>query len=99
MAYKIPALIVNMETTPTTPDVVKKVYIHPPSAARVMLPDGRYIAYKEQGVPADNARFSIISPHSFLSSRLAGAMFFFMAKPTDNASTFAVLVYFRHAFS
>ncbi|XP_004294668.1 PREDICTED: uncharacterized protein LOC101299361 [Fragaria vesca subsp. vesca] len=66
------ALIVNMETTPTTPNVVKKVYIHPPSAARVMLPDGRYIAYKEQGVPADNARFSIISPHSFLSSRLAG---------------------------
>ncbi|KAL6199980.1 hypothetical protein ACLB2K_029762 [Fragaria x ananassa] len=66
------ALIVNMETTPATPDVVKKVYIHPPSAARVMLPDGRYIAYKEQGVPADNARFSIISSHAFLSSRLAG---------------------------
>ncbi|KAM5583977.1 hypothetical protein ABKV19_003711 [Rosa sericea] len=69
------ALILNMETTPTTPEVVKKVYIHPASAARVMLPDGRYIAYKEQGVPADRARFSIISPHSFLSSRLAGMHF------------------------
>ncbi|XP_050369603.1 uncharacterized protein LOC126787745 [Argentina anserina] len=65
-------LIVNMETTATTPEVVKKVFIHPPSAARILLPDGRYMAYKEQGVPADRARVSIISPHSFLSSRLAG---------------------------
>lgn len=77
MAYNFPALIVNTETSTTTPEIVKKVYIHPPSAARIMLPDGRYIAYKEQGVPADRARFSIISPHSFLSSRLAGAMFFY----------------------
>ncbi|XP_021889824.1 uncharacterized protein LOC110808598 [Carica papaya] len=30
------------------------------------------MAYKEQGVPADRARFSMIAPHSFLSSRLAG---------------------------
>ncbi|XP_023007394.1 uncharacterized protein LOC111499904 [Cucurbita maxima] len=51
---------------------IKKVYIHPPSARRVMLPDGRFLAYKEQGVPADRARFSMIAPHSFLSSRLAG---------------------------
>ncbi|XP_022943525.1 uncharacterized protein LOC111448274 [Cucurbita moschata] len=51
---------------------IKKVYIHPPSARRVMLPDGRFLAYKEQGVSADRARFSIIGPHSFLSSRLAG---------------------------
>ncbi|KAM1255398.1 hypothetical protein ACFX2F_029835 [Malus domestica] len=64
---------VNVETTPSGPaPEVKKIYIHPPSAARVMLPDGRFIAYKEQGVPADRARFSIIAPHSFLSSRLAG---------------------------
>ncbi|KAB2614828.1 hypothetical protein D8674_021416 [Pyrus ussuriensis x Pyrus communis] len=64
---------VNTETTPSSPaSEVKKIYIHPPSAARVMLPDGRFIAYKEQGVPADRARFSIIAPHSFLSSRLAG---------------------------
>ncbi|XP_068310835.1 uncharacterized protein [Pyrus communis] len=64
---------VNTETTPSSPaSEVKKIYIHPPSAARVMLPDGRFIAYKEQGVPADRARFSIIAPPSFLSSRLAG---------------------------
>ncbi|XP_016745230.1 uncharacterized protein [Gossypium hirsutum] len=51
--------------------VAKNVYIHPPSADRIILPDGRYMAYREQGVPADRARFSIIIPHSFLSSRLS----------------------------
>ncbi|KZV35085.1 hypothetical protein F511_04390 [Dorcoceras hygrometricum] len=50
----------------------KKVYIHPPSAARILLSDGRYIAYHEMGVPADKARFTIVTPHGFLSSRLAG---------------------------
>ncbi|KAM7468161.1 hypothetical protein LguiB_015723 [Lonicera macranthoides] len=52
--------------------LVKKVYIHPTSAIRIQLPDGRYMAYQELGVPADRARFSLIAPHSFLSSRLAG---------------------------
>ncbi|XP_008224614.1 PREDICTED: uncharacterized protein LOC103324341 [Prunus mume] len=67
------ALYVNSEGSVSTPTPeIKKIYIHPPSAARIMLPDGRYIAYKEQGVLADRARFSIIAPHSFLSSRLAG---------------------------
>ncbi|XP_061955452.1 uncharacterized protein LOC133677413 [Populus nigra] len=51
---------------------VKKMRVHPPSAARILLPDGRHMAYLEQGVPADRARFSVIAPHSFLSSRLAG---------------------------
>ncbi|XP_057969676.1 uncharacterized protein LOC131158809 [Malania oleifera] len=51
---------------------VKMVFIHPPSASRVQLPDGRYMAYHELGVPADRARFSMIAAHSFLSSRLAG---------------------------
>ncbi|KAF2300553.1 hypothetical protein GH714_014014 [Hevea brasiliensis] len=51
---------------------IKKVFIHPPSADRILLPDGRYMAYREQGVPADRARFSMIAPHTFLSSRLAG---------------------------
>ncbi|PIA43627.1 hypothetical protein AQUCO_01900197v1 [Aquilegia coerulea] len=50
----------------------KKVHIHPPSATLVQLPDGRHMAYHEQGVPADRARFSLVSPHSFLSSRFAG---------------------------
>ncbi|KAE8099535.1 hypothetical protein FH972_017511 [Carpinus fangiana] len=51
---------------------VKKVCIHPPSASHIQLPDGRHMAYHEQGVPVDRARFSLIAPHSFLSSRLAG---------------------------
>ncbi|KAL5565505.1 hypothetical protein UlMin_028669 [Ulmus minor] len=59
-------------TTPTPIPEVKKVYICPPSADRIVLPDGRYMAYKEQGVRADRARFSVIAPHAFLSSRLAG---------------------------
>ncbi|KAJ1395968.1 Alpha/Beta hydrolase fold [Sesbania bispinosa] len=49
-----------------------KVRMHPPSASRILLPDGRYVAYHDQGVPADRARFSLVAPHSFLSSRLAG---------------------------
>ncbi|KAK6146977.1 hypothetical protein DH2020_017889 [Rehmannia glutinosa] len=54
--------------------MVKKVSLHPPSAVRISLPDGRYIAYHEIGVSADKARFSLIVPHGFLSSRLAGIM-------------------------
>lgn len=49
-----------------------KVRKHPPSASRVQLPDGRFMAYHEQGVSSETARFSIVAPHSFLSSRLAG---------------------------
>lgn len=65
------AFSVNNESEPST-SLMKKVYIHPPSADRILLPDGRYMAYREQGVPAKRARFSIILPHGFLSSRLAG---------------------------
>ncbi|KAG6497000.1 hypothetical protein ZIOFF_044884 [Zingiber officinale] len=50
----------------------KKLYVSPPSASRIQLPDGRYIAYHEQGVAAKDARFSVMVPHSFLSSRFAG---------------------------
>lgn len=56
----------------TTTTLVKRLYIHPPSARRILLPDGRHLAYQEQGVSADRARFSMISAHPFLSSRLAG---------------------------
>ena len=53
---------------------VKKVRVHPPSASRIQLPDGRHLAYRDIGVAEDKARFSLIAPHSFLSSRLAGKM-------------------------
>ncbi|XP_022752453.1 uncharacterized protein LOC111301214 isoform X2 [Durio zibethinus] len=66
------AVLIVITERDTAISVAKKVYIHPPSADRVMLPDGRYMAYREQGVTADRARFSMITPHSFLSSRLAG---------------------------
>ncbi|XP_038693698.1 uncharacterized protein LOC119991413 [Tripterygium wilfordii] len=65
------ALYVNTEDNASTLSE-KKIYIHPPSAQRILLPDGRHVAYKEHGVPADRARFSMIVPHTFLSSRLAG---------------------------
>ncbi|KAL8092319.1 hypothetical protein AgCh_034571 [Apium graveolens] len=49
-----------------------KPFIHPPNSTHVLLPDGRHLAYQEQGVSAEKARFSIIAPHAFFSSRLAG---------------------------
>ncbi|CAN8270043.1 unnamed protein product [Cochlearia groenlandica] len=52
--------------------VLKKLRVHPLGASRVERPDGRYLAYQELGVSADRARYSLIVPHSFLSSRLAG---------------------------
>ncbi|KAI4349189.1 hypothetical protein L6164_009813 [Bauhinia variegata] len=60
----------NREASP--PEV--KIRIHPPSASRISLPDGRHLAYHEQGVPADISRFSLVAPHSFLSSRLAAGV-------------------------
>lgn len=57
---------------PTSTSLVKTMKRHPPSANLMLLPDGRRLAYLEQGVRADQARYSIIFPHSFLSSRLAG---------------------------
>ncbi|XP_047336176.1 uncharacterized protein LOC124939777 [Impatiens glandulifera] len=52
--------------------LVKKISTHPPSATRMLLPDGRYLAYLEQGVSCSTARQHVIVPHSFLSSRVAG---------------------------
>lgn len=68
--WQFTAICVDSNRDTVAPMV--KVRMHPPSASRILLPDGRYMAYDEQGVPADKARFSLIAPHSFLSSRLAG---------------------------
>ncbi|GAB4836418.1 hypothetical protein Ancab_001330 [Ancistrocladus abbreviatus] len=66
-------LALSVNTVPdTSMPILKKVHMHPPNASRILLPDGRHLAYHEQGVPADVARFSIIAPHSFLFSRLEG---------------------------
>ncbi|XP_047316487.1 uncharacterized protein LOC124920118 [Impatiens glandulifera] len=52
--------------------LVKKMSTHPSSATRIQLPDGRYMAYLEQGLSCSRARQHLIASHSFLSSRLAG---------------------------
>ncbi|KAL2485260.1 alpha/beta-Hydrolases superfamily protein [Abeliophyllum distichum] len=67
----IAVLNVNSKHGSPSP-MVKNVIVHPPSASSILLPDGRYMAYHELGVPADKARLSLIAPHSFLSSRLSG---------------------------
>lgn len=64
------ALKLNSEHDHVT--LVKKVDIHPPSATSITLPDGRHLAFLERGVPSDRARHTLIVPHGFLSSRLAG---------------------------
>ncbi|WOH02159.1 hypothetical protein DCAR_0521547 [Daucus carota subsp. sativus] len=69
--FTFAALYMNSKSDATSP-LIKKLCIHPPNATRILLPDGRRIAYLEQGVPAEMARFSLIAPHAFLSSRLAG---------------------------
>ncbi|KAL8516087.1 hypothetical protein ACS0TY_014676 [Phlomoides rotata] len=70
LVFTLAVLIAN--STRTTKPLVNKMKVHPTSASLMLLPDGRRLAYQEQGVPADQARYSMIVPHSFLSSRFAG---------------------------
>ncbi|KAJ3682814.1 hypothetical protein LUZ60_013041 [Juncus effusus] len=60
----------NNTSSPIPPP--KKIYISPPSATRIQLPDGRFLSYHSQGVQSESARFNLIAPHSFLSSRFSG---------------------------
>ncbi|KAM2162223.1 hypothetical protein EV1_039690 [Malus domestica] len=41
----------------------------PVTAPRIRLRDGRYLAYKEHGVPKQVAKYKIIFVHPFFSSR------------------------------
>lgn len=41
----------------------------PITAPRIKLRDGRYLAYKEHGVPKDSAKYKVIYVHSFGSCR------------------------------
>lgn len=45
-------------------------------APKIQLPDGRHIAYEEQGVSRDVAKRNILVLHGFLSCRLAGIAHF-----------------------
>lgn len=40
-----------------------------PSSNRVKLRDGRFLAYRERGVPKDKAKYKIILVHGFGSSK------------------------------
>ncbi|KAI4378747.1 hypothetical protein MLD38_016184 [Melastoma candidum] len=64
------ALCLNRSDYCTIPPE-QEVQVHPPSASRIILPDARHLAYKEQGVQSDQARFTVIIPHGFLFSRMA----------------------------
>lgn len=70
-AVVIAVLIVTSESDTTAP-LIQKLHINPPNATRILLPDGRHLAYQEQGVPSERARITLVASHSFLSSRLAG---------------------------
>jgi hypothetical protein len=41
----------------------------PASSNRVKLRDGRFLAYKERGVPKEKAKYKIILVHGFGSSK------------------------------
>ncbi|KAI3716684.1 hypothetical protein L1987_67728 [Smallanthus sonchifolius] len=70
-AVVIAVLIVTSESDAPIP-MIQKLHIHPANATRILLPDGRHLAYQEQGVSSERARFTLVASHSFLSSRLAG---------------------------
>ncbi|KAJ0094087.1 hypothetical protein Patl1_16146 [Pistacia atlantica] len=57
-------LCVTIESNTSATPLIKKVFLHSASADRILLPDGRYMAYRVPGVPVDRARFSIIVPHT-----------------------------------
>ncbi|KAL3628549.1 hypothetical protein CASFOL_027595 [Castilleja foliolosa] len=67
--------VLNVNIKHETPiSTVKKITLHPPSGVRILLPDNRHLSYHEIGAPADKSRFTLIVPHSFLSSRLTGIL-------------------------
>lgn len=46
----------------------------PVTAPRIQLKDGRYLAYKEYGVPKEIAKHKIVLVHGFDNCRLHGSM-------------------------
>jgi pimeloyl-ACP methyl ester carboxylesterase len=41
----------------------------PGNAPRIKLRDGRYLAYREQGVPKNQSKYNVIIVHGFGSSK------------------------------
>lgn len=56
-------------TRPPPPKICGSPDGPPITAPRIKLSDGRYLAYKEQGVPKDKAKYKIVFVHGFDSCR------------------------------
>ncbi|CAK8562028.1 unnamed protein product [Lathyrus sativus] len=56
-------------TQPPPPNICGSPDGPPITAPRIKLRDGRHLAYKEHGVPKDEAKYKIISIHGFTSCR------------------------------
>ena len=54
---------------PPPPKICGSLEGPPITAPRIKLRDGRYLAYKEQGVPKESAKYKIVSVHGFDSCR------------------------------
>ncbi|KAI3447473.1 hypothetical protein Pfo_004138 [Paulownia fortunei] len=52
-------------TRPPSPKTCGSKDGPPVTASRIQLKDGRYLAYKEYGVPKDNAKYKIVFVHGF----------------------------------
>ncbi|XP_002276360.2 uncharacterized protein LOC100253478 isoform X1 [Vitis vinifera] len=56
-------------TQPAHPESTELSDVPPTSSPRIMLSDGRYLAYKEKGVPKNESNYKIIIVHGFGSSK------------------------------
>ena len=56
-------------TQPVHPEMTESDDACPASSPRIRLSDGRYLAYKERGVPKNESNYKIIVIHGFGSSK------------------------------
>lgn len=55
--------------TPPPPKICGSPNGPPVTSPRIKLSDGRYLAYKERGVPKEQAKYKVILVHGFDSSK------------------------------
>ncbi len=61
--------LVYKAITPPPVKVLNSINGPQVTAQRVQLPDGRFLAYEESGVPAELAKVNVISIHGYGGSR------------------------------
>ncbi|KAK9122774.1 hypothetical protein Sjap_012376 [Stephania japonica] len=61
----------------------------PVTAPRIQLKDGRYLAYKEHGVPKDEAKYKVVFVHGFYTCR-HDASFFLPEKTAEELGIYLV---------